>query len=195
MMARPSIYSRPAKPLRIPVKRRDDFDALPKVELAAPVMVDRSTECHVTPPDVARRMVDYLDAAPGSLILEPSAGTGNLVQALLDAGHGRIVMVERHVTLADGLRRFGPVINQCFLEYAPLVEEKSFDAVLMNPPFSDVRKHIAAALGLLSRRGALVALVPITFQHPDAEHLETLPPDTFATARVNTKIIRIENGV
>jgi hypothetical protein len=38
----------------------------------------------------------------------------------------------------------------------------------------------------------LVALVPITFQHDDAETLETLPPDTFATAKVHTKIIRIE---
>lgn len=37
----------------------------------------------------------------------------------------------------------------------------------------------------------LVALVPVTFEHPEAEHLETLPPDTFSTARVHTKIIRI----
>ena len=30
-----------------------------------------------------------------------------------------------------------------------------------------------------------------TFVHPDAETLEILPADTFATAKVNTKIIRI----
>lgn len=52
---------------------------------------------------------------------------------------------------------------------------------------------------LMGRHGhekpaTLVALVPITFQHPDAEHLETLPPDTFSTAKVHTKIIRIEKG-
>jgi hypothetical protein len=51
----------------------------------------------------------------------------------------------------------------------------------MNPPFSDVRKHISAALSLMGRDGhaepaTLVALVPV---------------DTFSTARVNTKIIRI----
>lgn len=61
----------------------------------------------------------------------------------------------------------------------------------MNPPFSDVRKHVAAALALLAPGGALVALVPVTFQHDRAETLETLPDDTFSTARVNTKIIRI----
>ena len=37
----------------------------------------------------------------------------------------------------------------------------------------------------------LVALVPVTFEYPEAEQLETLPPDTFSTARVHTKIIRI----
>jgi hypothetical protein len=72
-----------------------------------------------------------------------------------------------------------------------------FPRVIMNPPFSDVRKHVAAALSLMGRGGhaepaTLVALVPITFQHDDAETLETLPPDTFATAKVHTKIIRIE---
>ena len=66
----------------------------------------------------------------------------------------------------------------------------------MNPPFRELRKHVAAALSLLGRGGhdaaTLVALVPVTFEHPDAEHLETLPPDTFSPARVHTKIIRIQ---
>jgi hypothetical protein len=37
----------------------------------------------------------------------------------------------------------------------------------------------------------LVALVPVTFSHDEAETLETLPSDTFATAKVFTKIIRV----
>ena len=37
----------------------------------------------------------------------------------------------------------------------------------------------------------LVALVPITFQHDEAETLENLSNDTFSAAKVNTKIIRI----
>ncbi|WP_298966662.1 hypothetical protein [uncultured Roseibium sp.] len=66
----------------------------------------------------------------------------------------------------------------------------------MNPPFSQVRKHIKAALSLLGRNGhdepaVLVALVPITYEHEDAETLETLPEDTFSTCTIRTKIIRI----
>lgn len=196
---KPSVYRRPAKPLYAPVTRRRDFEALPKAEPVEVVAVDRATECHVTPPDVAARMVRHLGAPGDKLTLEPSAGTGNLSRALIEAGHSRneLVQVERHIKLAGTLHQFGSVINRCFLEYAEEARGKvEFPRVIMNPPFSEVRTHITAALSLMGRGGhdcapRLVALAPITFQHPDAEELETLPDDTFATAKVRTKIIRI----
>ena len=65
----------------------------------------------------------------------------------------------------------------------------------MNPPFRNSKNHLSAALELLGHAGhdsaILVALVPITFEHDEAELIETLPNDTFSTAAVNTKIIRI----
>lgn len=196
---KPSVYRRPAKPLYAPVTRRRDFETLPKAEAVEVVAVDRATECHVTPPDVAARMVRYLGAPGDKLTLEPSAGTGNLSRALIESGHSRyeLVQVERHIRLAGMLHQFGSVINRCFLEYAEEVRGKvEFPRVIMNPPFSDVRKHIAAALSLMGSGGhecapRVVALVPLTFQHPDAEELEQLPDDTFANAKVRTKIIRI----
>lgn len=195
-----AVYTRPDKPMRLVALRRERFGDLEKVELAEPIMVDRATECHVTPDDVAARMVDYLGPQGDWLTLEPSAGTGQLSRALLAAGHSKyeLVQVERHIKLAAGLHAFGSVVNRCFLEWADEVAGKvEFPRIIMNPPFSDVRKHVAAAVRLLGRNGhteppTLVALVPITFQHPDAEHLETLPSDTFATAKVHTKIVRIE---
>ena len=198
-MNRPSIYSRPNKPLSIPVTRRRDRGALATMERAQPVTVDKATECHVTPDDVARRMVEYLGPQGDYLTLEPSAGTGQLAKALLRAGHSpqELTMIERHTALANDLHALGPVINQCFLEYAEEVKGRAcFPRVIMNPPFSQCRKHVAAAVSLLGRGGheepaTLVALVPVTFQHPDAETLETLPDSTFSTARVNTKLIRI----
>lgn len=197
-----SLYTRPAKPLFVPVKRRDDFAKLDKPEPIEIVAVDKATECHVTPDDVAGRMVRYLGRQGDFLTLEPSAGTGQLVRALFAAGHSRfeLTMVERHHGLASGLRKLGPVINRCFLEYAAEARGKvEFPRVIMNPPFSEVRKHVTAALSLMGRNGhaetpVLVALVPITFRHSDAETLEELPSDTFATAKVYTKIIRIERG-
>jgi len=195
----PACYGRPAKPLRLAVRRREDFAPIAPVEVAPLVVVDRATECHVTPPEVAARMVRYLGEVGDFLTLEPSAGTGSLSRALLASGHSKheLVQVERHHALAGGLYQYGAVNQRCFLEWADEVRGKvSFPRIIMNPPFSQVRKHIAAAVGLLGHGGhearpVLVALVPVTFQHDAAEVLETLPADTFALAKVHTKIIRI----
>lgn len=195
---RPDLYKRTAKPMFLTVKERKDFQEIKAGAISAPLTVDKATECHVTPSDVAARMVRYLGPQGDYLTLEPSAGTGQLVRALFEAGHSRheITMVERHIEMARRLRELGPVFNECFLEYAARVRGAAqFPRIIMNPPFSKVKAHIEAALSLLGRgghdRATLVALVPVTFDHPEAEHMETLPADTFAHARVNTKIIRI----
>lgn len=195
---KPGVYTRPAKPMFTPVRRRRDFDPLAKAAPVEVVAVDKFTECHVTPPGVAARMVEYLGPQGDYLTLEPSAGTGNLSRALLAAGHSphELVQVERHIRLSGGLHQFGAVLNRCFLEYAAEVAGRvEFPRVIMNPPFSDVRKHVAAAISLMGRGGhaepaTLVALVPVTFHRDDCETLETLPADTFSTAKVVTKIIR-----
>lgn len=194
-----TVYTRPAKPLTIAVKARRDFQP---VEIAPPpeiVAVDKATQCHVTPPAVAARMVRYLGPVGDYLTLEPSAGTGNLSRALIESGHSKceLVQVERHIRLSQNLGQFGTVITRCFLEYAAEVRGKvAFPRVIMNPPFGKVRKHIAAARSLMGFHGhdeppTLVALVPDTFETDGMETLEHLPDDTFATVNVRTKIIRI----
>lgn len=192
------LYRMPKRPEFLPVKRRGEF---PKIEArTAPqvVTVDRATECHVTPPEVAARMVGYLGNLGHGLAMEPSAGTGNLSRALIEGGQpaSRIVQVERHTALASGLRDLGSVVNRCFLEYAAGFCPGTFQfaRVVMNPPFRQVRQHVSAARSLLAPGGVLVALVPVTFEAEGMETLERLPADTFATARVHTKIIRIEAG-
>jgi hypothetical protein len=194
----PAVYRRPDKPLRVTVNRRPDFPPVTSAPLPDIVTVDRATECHVTPPSVADYMARALGPYQGGRALEPSAGTGNLTAALIRAGYppAEIVQIERHNTLAARLDAGGPVINSCFLEYAAEARGGvEFPRVIMNPPFSDVRKHISVAVALLGRAGhagrpALVALVPITFERDGFETLENLPDDTFSTAKVRTKIVR-----
>lgn len=199
-MTRPAMYSRPNKPLFIPVKRRDEPTPQDVPALADPITVDRATECHVTPNLVAGRMVHYLGPQGDFSTLEPSAGTGQLARALIESGHStcELTMIERHIGLARELQKTGPTINRCFLEYAEEARGKvQFPRIIMNPPFSKCRQHIKAALSLLGRNGhdapaTLVALVPVTFEHDEATTLEHLPDTTFATAKVRTKIVRIE---
>jgi predicted RNA methylase len=139
-----------------------------------------------TPSDLARRLANEAGLLAGRRILEPSAGTGNLIRAALGAATGadccQIVAVERNVALAQSLidqrnrtvhateRNFRVVCGD-FLEIdgpqalTADVPEPSplglFDAVLMNPPFekqADIR-HVRHALRFLKPGGRLVAIM------------------------------------
>jgi hypothetical protein len=192
---RPSMYSRPDKPLYAAVPSRDwRARTVAPDSLQTPIVVHAGSECHVTPPDVALRMADALGDLSSVDVLEPSAGTGNLARATLAAGCNpdRLTMVEMHTGLAAGLRSIGRVECGDFLDWAQTAPR--FGAVVMNPPFSRVKTHVGAAVQLLAPGGVLVALVPITFQHDAFEDLETLSPDTFASAKVHTKIVRYQLG-
>ena len=181
-----SVYSPPRKSRRLEVIRKT-VAPLGALQSPSVVEVGAGTECHVTPPEVAARMVDYLELSPDLSVLEPSAGTGNIIDAL--KGHKNITAVELNYSLCKILRNRINPIQQCFLEYA--AEPRSFDRVIMNPPFKKIKAHINAALNCLAPGGLLIALVPITYD--GGEVIETLSNDTFAHARVNTKIVRIYN--
>ena len=198
-----SVYRRPNKPKTLTVTQRNGAPSRALPALPDVLSVDRTTECHVTPADVALRMVEALEASRDQLTLEPSAGNGSLVNALLESDHSpfELVMVERSSELCGALRnRFSKFntpdpINECFLDYAERASNSiEYPRIIMNSPFKAVKKHVEAALNLLGRAGhrdaAMVALVPVTFEHVDAELIELLPNDTFASAAVYTKIVR-----
>ncbi|MGC8011048.1 hypothetical protein, partial [Salmonella enterica] len=67
---RPSMYQRPSKPLFVAVPQQDHTArTVTAAPLPAPVSVDRSSECHVTPPDVAARMAALLGPLHGVDVL------------------------------------------------------------------------------------------------------------------------------
>lgn len=129
-----------------------------------------------TPPDLARRMVDVAKVQPGRRVLEPSAGAGNLVAAIINRGFlgfecgGKVVAVELNRGLANELivRRnktlYANDANydvQCldFLECVP-DQLGSFHAVVMNPPFANGQDvaHIIHAMKFLKAGGWLAAI-------------------------------------
>jgi SAM-dependent methyltransferase len=58
------------------------FDAM-KDTLKAGIKVVSAPQLFPTPPDIAARMVELAEIEPGQRILEPSAGTGNILSAIL----------------------------------------------------------------------------------------------------------------
>jgi protein-L-isoaspartate O-methyltransferase len=113
-----------------------------------------------TPAPVVARMLDHAKILPGMLILEPSAGSGNILDAIATEHPGaRLVAFERHHSLAAILKAKGYTVDCCdFTEREP---EPDFDRVLMNPPFEKGQDadHVRIAFAHLKAGGRIVAIM------------------------------------
>jgi len=109
-----------------------------------------------TPPELAGRMVEIAGVEPGMRVLEPSAGNGNIAEAIRDAGAEPDV-AEISPSLREVLEAKGfAVVGQDFMDV-----DGEYDAIIMNPPFSDNQdiEHVRHAFDLLKPGGRLVAIM------------------------------------
>ncbi len=193
------LYRRPPnKPAKIQIETPVFYSSEPKNEVLDVPLVDKSTECHVTPSDIATRMVDYLseivDHDDGKTA-ELHAGTGQLVSALLESNCAidNIIAVEKNAQLCDFLNKRFPALivnNECAFDFAGYCRD-DVSRIIVNPPFKNISTHIDNCLSLLrSDDAVMVVLVPSSYEHDRAEVLENLEAGVFGTTNVKTKIIR-----
>lgn len=146
-----------------------------------------------TPPAIAARMVELLDIEPDQSILEPSAGSGSLIDAIKGV-RVFITAVEIEYNLYNRLRGhhgISHLIHDDFLNLTTKTIESQgkFDRIIMNPPFNggaDI-KHISHALQFLKPGGTLVAICANGPRQnaklkPMAHHWERLESGTFKDA-------------
>lgn len=158
-----------------------------------------SSQLFVSPDPVCRQLVDLAELTDSDLILEPEAGTGAILRAILEAAPlARCDAVELNAELARYLRASFPDVSiWCgdFLDYSP---ENRYSKILMNPPFhhtQDIR-HIQKAITLL-KPGGVVAAVCLNGPRQQkilkalSEVWETLPRGTSTYTDVSTVLIRI----
>jgi predicted RNA methylase len=154
----------------------DPAEKIEQVLATGEVTVAKSDLCFFpTPVALARRLVKAIDIQPGHVVLEPSAGTGRIVEAINEAG-GYSQAVER-----DPAMRAALVGKACFVydveSYRPRDPSEvddfltidpthaAFDRVAMNPPFTkcglgDGLDHVLHALKFLKVGGKLGAIMP-----------------------------------
>jgi phospholipid N-methyltransferase len=184
-----------------------DFEAM-RETLKAGVKIVSAPQLFPTPPDLAARMVALAEIEDGHRILEPEAGTGNIVVELQKIAATlrdvRIEAVEINLSIASALasRCKGiPVIPGDFLEKTLFELGGRFDRVVMNPPFQngDDIKHIQHAASMLKPGGRLVALCANGPRQrekliPMAAQWEDLPAGTFKEqgTGVSTALLVIE---
>jgi cyclopropane fatty-acyl-phospholipid synthase-like methyltransferase len=185
--------------------------------LRAGVRVVSAHQLFPTPPDVARQVVELAGIQPGHRILEPSAGTGRLLDAAIRAGLGfdcgvRVVAVEINRELAGALldmRQRWLYANDTNFEVrcADFLSCNGdlgvFDRIVMNPPFEngDDIRHIEHAHRMLKPGGRLASVCangPRQRERflPVADTWVDLPPGSFQQSgtTVNAAIVVLRSA-
>jgi hypothetical protein len=111
-----------------------------------------------TPPEVAATMLDPLDLR-GRVVVEPSAGSGNLVQACLQLDAAEVLAVEPE----PKLRAILAPIPCCRLiggDWLQVTADQisHVDLIVMNPPFSADERHILHAFSIAPAGCEIAAL-------------------------------------
>ena len=117
-----------------------------------------NSDFYPTPPEVAAEMLDPLDLR-GRTVLEPSAGSGNLVRECLNRGAAEVLWCEKEPQLRDMLTsvRGGGYLGHDFLQ-VEAHQVSHIDLIVMNPPFSADEAHILHAWGIAPPGCEIVAL-------------------------------------
>ncbi|GHJ45867.1 hypothetical protein Cs7R123_32090 [Catellatospora sp. TT07R-123] len=180
-----------------------------------------------TPNDLADRLCSYphTDLAwlpPSARVLEPSAGDGALVAAILRANPDvQVTAVEPNPTRAAVTATLGRQVDvrtttlEVFAQQA-MTANGLFDAVVMNPPFGTASDphvwmdHLRMAWVMLRPGASLVAVVPNSIAYRnDAKHRtirdfiehhgshQPLPHDAFAISGtlVTTRLVRMTKPI
>lgn len=147
-----------------PAAEPNEFDLM-KDSLKAGVKVVSANQLFPTPNDLAARAVEEAAIEDGDRVLEPSAGTGNILRAIQAAEAAessvfQIVACEIDPRLASNLREIFDGVDVIRLDFLEMADDDGFDVIVMNPPFengADI-KHIEHAKGMLKPGGRLVAI-------------------------------------
>jgi hypothetical protein len=111
-----------------------------------------------TPSEVAATMLDPLDLR-GRVVVEPSAGSGNLVRACFDRGAEEVLTCETEPKLRAILAAIpgSRLIGNDWL-HVQAEQISHADIIAMNPPFSADEKHILHAWNIASPGCEIVSL-------------------------------------
>src|SRR5690625_64632 len=102
-----------------------------------------NSDFYRTPPEVINQMLFGIDLR-GKVVLEPSAGRGDIVDALRQRGSEIILTYEKDPDLKSIVEKKSRFMGYDFLT-STAQELSHIDYIIMNPPFSRDEHHILHA--------------------------------------------------
>lgn len=114
-----------------------------------------------TPPELAKELIALAGVRKNSRVLEPEAGIGNIADAAKEVTNN-VDCIERMTDFCEilKLKKHNVIANDLLkAETAPI-----YDAVVMNPPFSEECEHIKRAFDFVLPGGSLVAVCSSSIQ-------------------------------
>ena len=121
----------------------------------------QKADIQFTPPELAKELVALAGVRKDSRVLEPEAGIGNIADAAKEVTD-HVDCIERMTDFCEilKLKKHNVIGNDLLTaETAPI-----YDAVVMNPPFSEECEHIKRAFDFLRPGGSLVAVCSSSIQ-------------------------------
>lgn len=145
-------------------------------------------EFYPTPANIVKYMLEpYNDNLENRHILEPSAGSGNMLDAItskisIDFGgrsydksrvnKRKVYCIERDPELSMILQNKGyKIVGNDFLDYQP---QHMIDLIMMNPPFSNGDEHLLHAWDILEGGDIACLLNAETIKNPFSQRRELL---------------------
>ena len=113
-------------------------------------------EFYPTPKEVIDRMMMGVNVS-GKVVLEPSAGTGNIVDWLKEAGAREVLACEINHDLQRIVSQKCDLICDDFLKLTS-EEISHIDMIVMNPPFSNAAQHILHAFEIAPAGCEIIAI-------------------------------------
>lgn len=115
------------------------------------------TQFYPTPLELAQHIGKKINWKDIKSILEPSAGKGDLLNALDNKRSYTIEVIETDKNLQSILKKKGYlVVADDFLNFSTYT---SYDLILMNPPFKDGDKHLLKAIEIQKNGGQIVCIL------------------------------------
>lgn len=156
-----------------------------------------------TPPALAARMVEMSDIRDGMSVLEPSAGDGAIVDAIIRHFPSDMIDVcELNPQHHKALRLRGA--ERCCDDFMTMPRGEKYDRIIMNPPFSKGQDitHVMKAYSVLKKGGRIVAITSPAWQYRTGKweefrlwiaevnaEVEDLAPGTFAVSGTNVSAL------